>query len=104
MVKIDVAFPTDSTMVPSSKRHHLNIVTDQVCLSLSQSLLENARNHIKGGQVINLDQTPITSVDQIPCASENDLLVVNVSVDTFMAGANKLFLHFARHKDGPLTP
>lgn len=79
---------------PQARGHHLNIVTDQACLSLSQSLLENACNHIKGGQVINLDQTPITSVDQIPCASENDLLVVNVSVDTFMAGANKLFPSF----------
>lgn len=79
---------------PQARGHHLNIVTDQACLNLSQSLLENARDHIKGGQVINLDQTPLTSLDQIPCASENDLLVINVSVDTFMAGANKLFPSF----------
>jgi len=79
---------------PHVRGHHLYIVTDQAHLSLSQTLLEHSRMHIRGGQIINLDQTPITSVDQIPCKHENDLLVVMVSVDTFMGGANKLFPSF----------
>jgi hypothetical protein len=63
-------------------------------MGLSQDLLQENREQILEGTIFNLDENPMTSLENIHYHHQDDLLVVLLSVESFMAGANKIFPSF----------
>ena len=79
---------------PPARGHRLWLITDNSQMELGQNLLHENQEHILEGLLINLDNTPMTSLDHLPCHDQDDLLVVLLSVESFMRGANLLFPSF----------
>ncbi len=84
---------------PLAKGHHLTILTDDPQLTLASEIAQDCSPFMKTVQFRNISKTPLLSASDLPPHETEDLLIVLLSVETWMSGIHRLLSTFDSPKN-----